>query len=201
MDRTRPPHRFRRDRCQRVNVKILSVRDYDGTMAKRAVRQDYVDQVIEVIADRHEPAVTQAKALAYRVRRLAHRLETEIKRELAPHGIELWELELLACLIRTEPEHRLSAGALMTQLQLTSGAVTNRVARLERNGWVSRDVDPDDRRSVLVRLTPSGERRALEVFGVKTDAECELLSALSPAAQRRLNDDLRTVLVALEGPG
>lgn len=169
-------------------------------MVKRTVRQDYVDRTIEVITDRHEPDVTQAKALAYRVRRLAHRLETEIKRELAPHGIELWELELLACLIRTEPQHRLSAGALMTHLQLTSGAVTNRVNRMERNGWVTRDLDPDDRRSVLVTLTPAGEQRALEVFGIKTDAERGLLSALSPAAQRRLNDDLRTVLLALEGP-
>lgn len=169
-------------------------------MVTRTGQQDYVDRIIEVQANRHEPDVVQAKALAYRVRRLAHRLETEIKRELAPHGVELWELELLACLLRTEPEHRLSAGALMTQLQLTSGAITNRVSRLERNGWVTRDFDPDDRRSVLITLTPAGEKRAFDVFGAKTDAEHALLSALSPAAQRRLNDDLRTLLLALEGP-
>lgn len=169
-------------------------------MATRPKHQDYVDGMIEVIADRHEPDVALAKALAYRARRLAHRLETEIKRELAPHGIELWELELLACLIRTEPEHRLSAGALMTQLQLTSGAVTNRVSKMERNGWVARDFDPDDRRSVLVTLTPAGEQRAMEVFDVKSETELTLLSSLGPASQQRLNDDLRTLLVALEGP-
>ena len=169
-------------------------------MATRAEHQDYVDGMIEVIADRQEPDVALAKALAYRVRRLAHRLETEIKRELTPHGIELWELELLACLIRTEPEHRLSAGALMTQLQLTSGAVTNRVSKMERNGWVARDFDPDDRRSVLVTLTPAGEQRAMEVFDVKSETERTLLSSLGPASQQRLNDDLRTLLVALEGP-
>ena len=74
------------------------------------------------------------------------------------------------------------------------------VSRLERNGWVTRDFDPDDRRSVLITLTPAGEKRAFDVFGAKTDAEHALLSALSPAAQRRLNDDLRTLLLALEGP-
>lgn len=169
-------------------------------MASRPAQQDYVDRLVGVVADQHGSAAVEAKALAYRVRRLAHRLETEIKRELAPHGIELWELELLACLIRTAPEHRLSAGALMTQLQLTSGAVTNRVSRLERNGWVTRDFDPDDRRSVLVSLTPAGEKRALEVFGIKTEAENNLLAALSPTTQHRLNNDLRTLLLALEGP-
>ncbi|MDF3288197.1 MarR family winged helix-turn-helix transcriptional regulator [Streptomyces silvisoli] len=168
-------------------------------MAIRPEQQDYVDRLIEVVSDQHGVDVVQAKALAYRVRRLAHRLETEIKRELAPHGIELWELELLACLIRTRPHHRLSAGQLMAQLQLTSGAVTNRVRRLESSGWVTRDFDPDDRRSVLVTLTPAGEKRALDVFAVKTEAEYALLSALPAAAQRRLNDDLRSVLLSLEG--
>lgn len=162
--------------------------------------QDYVDQLIEVVARTHDPAVTEAKALAYRLRRLAHRLETDIKRELAPQGIELWELELLGCLIRAEPDHRLSAGQLMTRLQLTSGAITNRVARLERHGWVTRDFAPHDRRSVLVALTPAGAERALDVFATKTDTEYALLSVLSQAAQHRINNELRTLLISLEGP-
>ena len=166
----------------------------------RRVEQDYVDQLIEVVARTHDPAVTEAKALAYRLRRLAHRLETDIKRELTPQGIDLWELELLGCLIRTEPDHRLSAGQLMTRLQLTSGAITNRVARLERNGWVTRDFDPNDRRSVLVALTPAGAQRAHEVFATKTDTEYALLSPLSPAAQHSINNELRTLLISLEGP-
>jgi DNA-binding MarR family transcriptional regulator len=166
------------------------------------VEQDYVDRLVGrgVIAQTHDPDVVEAKALAYRLRRLAHRLETDIKRELAPHGIELWELELLACLIRAEPDHRLSAGRLMAQLQLTSGAITNRVSRLERAGLLTRDLDPNDRRSVLVTLTPAGRARAHEVFAVKTDAEVSVLSPIPPAARRRINDELRAVLISLEGP-
>jgi DNA-binding MarR family transcriptional regulator len=165
------------------------------------VRQDYVDQVIKVVARSNGPAVTEAKALAYRLRRLAHRLETDLKRELAPHGIELWELELLACLLRTEPDHQLSAGQLMTQLQLTSGAITNRVARLEQNGWVTRDLAPNDRRSVLVTLTPAGAEHARDVFAIKTNVEYELLSPLPLASQHHMNDELRKLLISLEGPG
>jgi DNA-binding MarR family transcriptional regulator len=165
------------------------------------VRQDYVDQVIKVVARSNGPAVTEAKALAYRLRRLAHRLETDLKRELAPHGIELWELELLACLLRTEPDHQLSAGQLMTQLQLTSGAITNRVARLEQNGWVTRDLAPNDRRSVLVTLTPAGAEHARDAFAIKTNVEYELLSPLPLASQHHMNDELRKLLISLEGPG
>lgn len=166
------------------------------------MEQDYVDWLIggAAIAQTHGAEVAEAKALAYRLRRLAHRLETDIKRELVPHGIELWEFELLICLVRAEPDHRLSAGQLMNQLQLTSGAITNRVARLERNGCVTRDLDPNDRRSVLVTLTPAGHERASEGFAIKTEAEVSLLSAISPAGQRRINDELRAVLIHLEGP-
>lgn len=165
------------------------------------MEQDYVDKLVgrRIVAS-FESDVTESKALAYRLRRLAHRLETDIKRELAPLGIELWELELLACLNRADPDNRLSAGQLMAQLQLTSGAITNRVSRLERSGLLTRDIDPNDRRSVLVTLTPAGRERAYEVFAAKTDAEVSVLSALSPATQRRLNNELRTLLISLEGP-
>jgi DNA-binding MarR family transcriptional regulator len=160
--------------------------------------RDFVDELVAVLTGFSEPDVLQAKALAYRLRRVAHRLETGIKRELAPHGIELWELELLACLIRAKP-HQLTAGQLMAQMQLTSGAVTNRVNQVELKGWVTREFDPGDRRSVLVTLTAEGEARARHVFGFKTEAETTLLSGLSPVVQRRLTNDLRTLLVSLEG--
>jgi DNA-binding MarR family transcriptional regulator len=162
---------------------------------------DFVDEMMVVIKESHQAAdVLEAKALAYRIRRIAHRLETEIKRELAPHDIELWELELLACLVRAEPDHRLTAGGLVAQLQLTSGAVTNRVSQLERKGLVSRELDPTDRRSVLVTLTDAGRERALHVFGVKTQTEQNLLGALAPDRQRDVNDALRAILLSLEGP-
>jgi DNA-binding MarR family transcriptional regulator len=88
----------------------------------------------------------------------------------------------------------------MAQLQLTSGAITNRVSRLERAGLLTRDLDPNDRRSVLVTLTPAGRDRAHEVFAIKTDAEVSILASIPPPARRRINDDLRAVLLSLEGP-
>ena len=61
------------------------------------------------------------------------------RRELAPLGVELWVLELLAALRRSGgPPYRLAAGALLKETQLTSGAITKRVARLEEKGWVRR---------------------------------------------------------------
>ena len=159
-----------------------------------------IDAMIEAISEPHEVETLEAKALSHRMRRIAHHLETRMRRELAPQGIELWELEMLACLCRATPGFRLSAGELMRQLQLTSGAVTNRVSRLATKGWVTREVDEADRRSVNIVLTEHGRARAKAVFGGKTETEREVFAPLDRQRQHRINEDLRTLLLALEGP-
>lgn len=141
-----------------------------------------------------------AKALCWRIRRVAHQVEIHLRRELATFDIEPWELELLACLRRAGRPFQATAGTLQDSMQLTTGAITKRVAALERRGWVSRKIDPSDRRQVLVCLTEDGDRRAMDVFGTKTETEARLLASLDHATQQRVNDDLRRLLVELEGP-
>jgi DNA-binding HxlR family transcriptional regulator len=77
--------------------------------------------------------------------------------------------------LRRAPGQRLSAGALLRGSQVTAGAITNRVARLEKQGWVQRDIDPADRRQVLVTLTADGQRHADKILALKTTAEQRLL--------------------------
>lgn len=132
-----------------------------------------------------------------RVRRLANHVERELRRELAAEGIEVWEFEVL--LARRAPGQRLSAGALLRGSQVTAGAITNRVARLEKQGWVRRDVDPADRRQVLVTLTEAGQRHADEILVIHSTAEKRLLGRADPAALERMCEDLRNLLLAIEG--
>jgi DNA-binding MarR family transcriptional regulator len=102
--------------------------------------------------------------------------------------------------LRRAPGQRLSAGALLRGSQVTAGAITNRVARLEKQGWVRRDTDPADRRQVLVTLTADGQRHADKILALKTTAEQRLLGQADPAALERMCEDLRDLLLAIEGP-
>ncbi|KAA9158069.1 MarR family transcriptional regulator [Amycolatopsis acidicola] len=162
-------------------------------------RRDHIDEVMAQITSPSEDE-RASKELNMRLRRVAHHLETELRRELAAFGIELWEMELLGALKRAGEPYQLSAGELLRRMRVTSGGVTKRVAGLERKGWVRRDIDPDDRRQILVSLTDEGVRRAYEVFDTKTETEARLLGTLSLSARRRLNDDLRRLLLDWEGP-
>ena len=102
--------------------------------------------------------------------------------------------------LRRAPGQRLSAGALLRGSQVTAGAITNRVARLEKQGWVQRDIDPADRRQVLVTLTADGQRHADKILALKTTAEQRLLGQADPAALERMCEDLRNLLLAIDGP-
>lgn len=164
-------------------------------------RSDRVDGLMDFLRSEDPARATSAKALAYRLRRASHYIDREIRRELAPLGIELWELEILAALRRAGgPPYRLTSGALLEETQLTSGAITKRVARLESKGWVRREIDPEDRRQILVVLTDEGLKRARSVFGVMSKTEESLLERLGDRTLDRLNDDLRELLLMLEGP-
>jgi hypothetical protein len=81
----------------------------------------------------------------------------------------------------------------MAAVVLTSGPVTHRIHRVQERGWVRRDRDPDNRRSVMVSLTETGRQRALDVLTVKTHVETSVLDVLGDDPIDTINDALRRV--------
>jgi DNA-binding MarR family transcriptional regulator len=161
--------------------------------------RDAVDVMVEQWRRQQPELDVVSKAVSIRLRRVAHHLEREVRRELARLDVELWELDMLLALHNAEGR-RLGAGDLLRASQVTSGAITNRLARLEQRGWVRRDVDPSDRRQVLVTLTDAGWDKAAELAVTKTESERRFFAPMDAEMLGRLAADLRTLLVAIEGP-
>jgi DNA-binding MarR family transcriptional regulator len=115
-----------------------------------------------------------------RVIRLARHLELARRDILAARDLDLWEYDVLAALRASGSPYELSPGTLIEQTQVSSGTMTNRIDRLDRRGWVTREPDPDDHRGVRVRLTLSGRR--------KIDAVAADLAKDEHAAWRRLGE-------------
>jgi DNA-binding MarR family transcriptional regulator len=74
------------------------------------------------------------------------------------------------------------------------------VGRLESRGWVTREVDPDDRRQVLVSLTEAGLTQAHHVVAMKNESERQVFSGQDRIFLERLTADLRTLLGSMESP-
>jgi DNA-binding MarR family transcriptional regulator len=104
--------------------------------------------------------------------------------------------DVLATLRRTGSPYELTAGELVRQSMVTTGAITNRVDRLAERGFVERRPGVD-RRTVIVRLTPAGLRLVDEVVLTHMRTEREVLESLSATQQDQLAALLRRTLVAL----
>jgi len=161
--------------------------------------RDRVDVIAEQWREQFPDLDVPAKTLTIRLRRITHHIEREVQRELATHDIGMWEFEVLLAL-RRAPDRRLRAGELVRRCQVTSGAITNRIGRLADRGWVTREVDPDDRRHVIISLTKAGLRRAKQILDTKIVAEERLFGGLDAATIDRINADLRALLLSIEGP-
>jgi DNA-binding MarR family transcriptional regulator len=80
---------------------------------------------------------------------------------LRPFGLSFSRYEVLMLLLFSR-RGSLPLGKVGERLQVHAASVTNAVERLERDGFVRRMPNPDDRRGVLAELTPAGRRVAEE---------------------------------------
>ena len=76
----------------------------------------------------------------------------------AAHGLGVSEFDVLITLFNGA-ERGVRMTDLAKAIMLSPAGLTHMVTRLERDGLVERAVDPADRRSFLVRLTPGGRER------------------------------------------
>ena len=132
-----------------------------------------------------------------RLTRIGRVLGPLIERVFVARGLGRGEFDVLATLRRQGDPFTMTPSAMARLLLLSPGAMTNRLDRLEAAGHVERAHDPDNRRSVLVTLTPGGRALVDEALEAHLENEQELLSSLSPAERQRLDTALRRLLDAL----
>jgi DNA-binding MarR family transcriptional regulator len=159
---------------------------------------DRVDRVLEQWR-RERPDLDMAPVgVISRLGRVVEYIDESRNALLAEHGINRALWDVLASLRREGPPYRLSPTELYRGLMRTSGAMTNRLAALQRAGLVDRFPDPADGRSMLVALTPQGKKLVDEITPAYLDNERRLLAGLSPAEQATLATTLRTLLLGFE---
>src|SRR3954466_4234096 len=156
--------------------------------------RDEVDDLAEAWA-RERPDLDLAPVAVFsRLSRLSRHLDLARREAFTAQGIESWEFDVLAALRRAGAPYELSPGRLLRETLVTSGTMTNRVDGLVARGFVERYPDPEDRRGVLVRLTPEGKDAVDGAFTALLDAERAFLADLNARQQTDLADLLRKLL-------
>jgi DNA-binding MarR family transcriptional regulator len=162
---------------------------------------EHADEVDDLVAawqaERPDLDVRPMQVLS-RISRLARHLDRERRSAFASHDLESWEFDVLAALRRQGAPYELSPGALLRATLVTSGTMTNRIDRLEEAGLVRRRPDPQDKRGVLVALTPAGQAQVDAALADLLTAEQALLTGLPAASRDTLASLLRILLAPLD---
>ncbi|MDL9947152.1 MarR family transcriptional regulator [Gordonia sp. ABSL11-1] len=139
---------------------------------------DGVDQIVSRWAVARPELDVSALKVFGRLHRSFLVYKARIAATFEEHNITDSGFDVLACLRRAVPDHRLTAGELAELTLVTTGGLSLRVKRLEEAGLVTRTRDSDDARVVYVTLTPSGaelvDRVADEHFAKLTSMLDEL---------------------------
>jgi DNA-binding MarR family transcriptional regulator len=110
--------------------------------------------------------------------RATHATLHTLAARLAESALDLPASEINA-LANLAQRHPMTVGALATATATRPTTLTSVLDRLARRGYVERDVDPADRRSFLVSLTPAGEAAASAVAAAVHDLEQRALARVT----------------------
>jgi DNA-binding MarR family transcriptional regulator len=132
-----------------------------------------------------------------RIWRLAKLFGEDRRRLLAAAGADAATLDLLSVLRRAGPPYVLTTRELAERSRVTAGAISQRLARAERQGLVRRARGEGSRR-VAVWLTDAGQALVERLVDQVLGREAELVSLLTSEQREQLAELLRTLLADLD---
>src|SRR3954451_16661964 len=155
-------------------------RDFRWSYAPVMELTDSVDVCTIDVASRYDEIKPEVEGVVSRIASISKHVGRAFDETLSACGLSYPEYRMLLRLATRSADNRMSAGDLSRAVMLSSGAMTNRLDRLEESGLVRRVPDPRDRRGVLVELTTEG-RKTIDAAVIQQAAkEIDVLSVLSP---------------------
>lgn len=159
---------------------------------------DAIDRVVEQWAKEKPELETEPMAMMGRIMRIAKYMETQVAELHKKYDMKLGEFDVLATLRRSGKPYRLTPSELIGSMMLTSGAMTNRLDKLEAKGLISREHSKEDRRSVSVQLTKDGLILIDQMMTEHVETQKKLVKSLSASQKKNTNQLLKAWLSAYE---
>jgi DNA-binding MarR family transcriptional regulator len=155
------------------------------------MKTDAVDDILEQWSEERPELETDSLGVVIRVTSLSRVFLRQASEALALLDLELFEYDVMSALRRQGRPYALPATGLARETGLSSGAMTNRIDKLELRGFVTRQVDKSDRRAVIVSLTAAGKKAIDDAIQLRLDAADESLQGLTHRERRDLARLLR----------
>lgn len=157
------------------------------------MKKDAVDDILNQWSEERPELETDSLGVVIRITSLSRAFLRRATDALTPLGLELFEYDVLSALRRQGKPYALPATGLAKATGLSSGAMTNRIDKLESRCFVDRKADKNDRRAVIVSLTAQGKRAIDSAIRLRLEAADESLQGLSARERGELASLLRKV--------
>jgi DNA-binding MarR family transcriptional regulator len=164
----------------------------------KAKRRDSVDALVAEWRRERPDLDPSPVGILGRLHRISARLQRQVEAWLAPLDLTWESFSLILTLRRSGPPFALRPTDLYQESLLTSGAITNRIDRVEQQGLVRRRPDPSDGRVTVVELTAAGRRLADRAAEVHFQSLAKIFSGLTRDDRDALDASLSKLLTMLE---
>ena len=163
---------------------------------RRQPERDKLDDWLDIWA-REIPSLDRTtEGVVERIGHLAKDLDRSMEETLLQFGLDRRAFHLLGRLRSYGPPYRRSPGQLASDMRLSSGAMTNRLDRLEEAGLIRRLPDPTDRRGQIIEPTEKGHEAWGNTVGTQAERELRVASVLTAAEREQLHGLLRKLMQA-----
>ena len=159
--------------------------------------EDAVDHILAQWAEERPDLDCAPMGVIGRITQLQREVYLAQRATFARHGLDAPSFDVLAALRRAGKPYQLTPTALMRSALVTSGAITQRLDRLEEKGLITRGRSEADGRAVLVTLSEAGRAALDAALPDHLETERRLLDGLPTEDQQQLAGLLRRLLVAL----
>jgi DNA-binding MarR family transcriptional regulator len=165
----------------------------DGEVVKRssmtsiregfvALPDDFLAGLAEEFPGVYEPDAAQ---ISFVIRSTASRINDTTTFLLADHHLTARSINLLIAVFQ-HGKDGMPITVLGHYVHSAAATLTSAVQALERDGLVTRQADPADRRSIIVRLTAKGKRVTRSAFALHVTQLNRALRTLSKTERRTL---------------
>jgi DNA-binding MarR family transcriptional regulator len=159
---------------------------------------DRVDKVLDDWNEERPELAIDALGIVLRIQVLEKMLSDSINKSLSQLDLEWWEYDVLSFLRRLGEPYRSTASDIAEASMLSPGALTNRIDHMLERKFVTRQEDPEDRRRVLISLTPKGVKIADAAAKARFKCAEKAINSLTENQCSQLDNLLKKMLVSLE---
>lgn len=165
---------------------------------KVSMNRDIIDELQSDWSRQRPDLDPEPMGVVLRIQALAKILADQTAERLQLFDLQWWQYDVLSALRRKGEPFIMATTELADSVMLTSGAMTNRIDRLEEDQLVRRVRDDNDLRRVLVQLTKKGLTLIEGATEARFESAMEALGSLDKQQRELLSDLLRIVLTTQE---